>query len=102
MPIVAFVIFGAVFVFIFVMVIKGIKNHISLSKDVLNSGKEIFKEVKSAYNLPKIETPAKKSNVCEYCGSIIAEGETKCASCGAKTNKKYSLVYLNKKSTNLC
>lgn len=47
---------------------------------------EFLQNLKEAVN--KTINPNSNKKYCEYCGSEIEEGATKCAGCGAKSKKK--------------
>ena len=82
-PIIAFGIFFVIFLAIAISAFRSHKHTGDTMRNMINTVSAYAeKEIENVFNPPKEET-----KICEYCGSTIPNGNTKCNSCGAKAKK---------------
>lgn len=88
LPIIIFAVFFVVFIIIGLSAVKSHKQTGDTIQNMINTV--------SAYAKNQMQDEAELSNnqlksetkVCEYCGSQLSAGVTKCGACGAKVNNK--------------
>ena len=81
-----FIIFGVFFVVFFMIIVSAVKSHKQTGDTMQNMINTVSayaeKQMQEAFEQPQEET-----KTCEYCGSTISFGSTKCNACGAKVKK---------------
>lgn len=85
MFVIPFIIFFVIFLMIAINIFRG-HNH---SKDVMKNMVNTISAYAEAekQESEKIEPVKQPERFCEYCGSSVAQGVTKCEACGAKVKK---------------
>ena len=90
MFVVPFVIFFGIFLFVAFSIFGTHKKVENTTKDIIptiSAYPETYEPVEVFVPVTHVETK-EETYICEYCGSKIKLGETKCESCGAKLKTK--------------
>lgn len=87
-PVIFIIVFMVIVAIVTIIIASAIKGHKSISTTIETMGKEIYKKsLNNLDNKPVIEK-VEKTTYCDYCGSMLEDGATKCHACGAKRSKK--------------